>query len=80
MLQGIPTPFEEMSQRWQAVSNTMSDKMCRRFELQTSHFRDERVTSSAKYGMERKFCGGILKMPEWNGIKDFKNGMEYNLP
>ena len=31
-------------------------------------------------GMERKFRCGILKMPEWNGMEDFKNGMEDNLP
>ena len=34
----------------------------------------------AWYGMERKFRYGIWKMPEWNGIEDFKNGMEGNLP
>ena len=31
-------------------------------------------------GMERKFRYGIWKMPEWNGMEDFKNGMENNLP
>ena len=31
-------------------------------------------------GMERKFWYGIWKMPEWNGMEDFKNGMEDNLP
>ena len=31
-------------------------------------------------GMERKFWYGIWKMPEWNGMEDFKNGMEGNLP
>ena len=31
-------------------------------------------------GMERKFRYGIWKMPQWNGMEDFKNGMEYNLP
>ena len=30
--------------------------------------------------MERKFRFGILKMPEWNGMEDFKNGMKDNLP
>ena len=30
--------------------------------------------------MERKFWYGIWKMPEWNGMEDFKNGMEDNLP
>ena len=34
----------------------------------------------AWYGMERKFRYGIWKMPEWNGMEDFKNGMENNLP
>ena len=31
-------------------------------------------------GMDRKFRDGIWKMPEWNGMEDFKNGMEGNLP
>ena len=31
-------------------------------------------------GMERKFRYGIFKMPEWNGMEDFKNGMKDNLP
>ena len=26
------------------------------------------------------FRYGIWKMPEWNGMEDFKNGMEDNLP
>ena len=30
-------------------------------------------------GMERKFRYGIWKMPEWNEMEDFKNGMEGNL-
>ena len=30
--------------------------------------------------MERKFRYGLWKMPGWNGMKDFKNGMEDNLP
>ena len=29
--------------------------------------------------MERKFWYGIWKMPEWNGMEDFKNGMKRNL-
>ena len=36
--------------------------------------------SRAWYGMERNFRYGIWKMPEWNGMEDFKNGMEDNLP
>ena len=30
-------------------------------------------------GIKRKFWYGIWKMPEWNGMEDFKNGMEDNL-
>ena len=30
--------------------------------------------------MEQKFRYGIWKIPEWNGMEDFKNGMEDNLP
>ena len=39
------TPFEEMSQRWRAFGNTVSDLTGLRFEPQTSCFRDERVTA-----------------------------------
>ena len=31
-------------------------------------------------GMEREFRYGIWNMPEWNGMEDFKNEMEDNLP
>ena len=31
-------------------------------------------------GMEWKFRYRMWKMPEWNGMEDFKNGMEDNLP
>ena len=31
-------------------------------------------------GMKRKFWCGIWKMPEWNVMEDFKNGIEDNLP
>ena len=30
--------------------------------------------------MEWKFRCGKWKMPEWNGMEDFKNGVEDNLP
>ena len=29
--------------------------------------------------MEREFRYGTWKMPEWNGMEDFKNGMKSNL-
>ena len=30
--------------------------------------------------MKRKFWYGICKMPEWNKMEDFKNGIKNNLP
>ena len=42
---GNAAPFEEMSQRWRAVGNTVSDLTGLRFEPQTSRSRDERVTA-----------------------------------
>ena len=39
---GNTAPFEEMSQRWRAVGNTVSDLTGPRFEPQTSRSRDER--------------------------------------
>ena len=43
--QGNTDPFEEMSQRWRAVGNTVFDLTGPRFEAQTSRSRDERVTA-----------------------------------
>ena len=40
----------------------------------------ERPESRACYRMERKILYRIGKMPEWNGMEDFKNGMENNFP
>ena len=42
---GNTAPFEEMSQRWRAVGNTVSNLTGPRFEPQTSRSRDERVTA-----------------------------------
>ena len=38
---GNTAPFQEMSQRWRAVGNTVSDLTGPRFEPQTSRSRDE---------------------------------------
>ena len=38
------------------------------------------VWNGMENGMEQKFRYGIWKMPQWNGMEDFKNGMEDNLP
>ena len=42
---GNTAPFEETSQRWRAVGNTVSDLTGPRFEPQTSRSRDKRVTA-----------------------------------
>ena len=42
---GNTAPFKEMSQRWRAVGNTVSDLTGPRFEPQTSRSRDKRVTA-----------------------------------
>ena len=42
---GNTAPFQEMSRLWRAVGNTVSDLTGPRFEPQTSHSRDERVTA-----------------------------------
>ena len=42
---GNTASFEEMSARWRSVGNIVSDLTDRRFELQTSRFKDERVTA-----------------------------------
>ena len=42
---GNTAPFEEMSQRWRAVGNTVSNLTGPRFEPQTSRSRGERVTA-----------------------------------
>ena len=34
------------------------------------------VWNGMENGMERNFRYGIWKMPEWNGMEDFKNGTE----
>ena len=46
--------FEEMSQRWRVVGNTVSDLTGPRFEPQTSRSRDERVTAQPT-GRSAKF-------------------------
>ena len=38
------------------------------------------VWNGMENGMERKFWYGIRKTPEWNGMENFKNEMEGNLP
>ena len=45
---GKTASFEEMSQLWRAIGNTVLDLTGPRFESQTSCSRDERVTARSK--------------------------------
>ena len=51
---GNTAPFEEMSQRGQAVGNNVYDLTGLRFEPQTSRSKDERVTASPTGGIFTK--------------------------
>ena len=42
---GNTASFEKMLQRWRAVGNSVSDLTSLRYEPQTSHSKDERVTA-----------------------------------
>ena len=53
--------FEEMSQRWQAVGNTVSDLTAPRFEPQTSRSRDERATARPTCGNAFVYEAGGLR-------------------
>ena len=56
---GNKAPFEEMSQRWQAVSKIVSNFTGRKFEPQTC-CRDERVTARPTSSVAR---GGARALP-----------------
>ena len=43
-------PFEEMSYRWRAVGNTVSDLIGLKFKFHTSRFRDKHVTARSRDG------------------------------
>ena len=51
--QATQVPFEEILQRWRAVVNTVSNLTGPRFEPQTSHSRDGRVTARFKEDIEQ---------------------------
>ena len=59
-------PFKEMSQRCRAVGKTMRDLSGRRFELQTSRFRNECVTAWPKLSSKqaRRNGGGGAVPPQ----------------
>ena len=44
-------PFKEMSQRWRAVGNTVSDLISPRFEPRTSRSKDECVTARPTFNV-----------------------------
>ena len=51
---GNTASFEEISQRWRAVGNTVFDLIGPRFESQASRSRDERVTARPLGRSKRK--------------------------
>ena len=57
---GSTASFEEMLQRWRAVGNTVSNLVGPRFEPQTFHSRNERVTARPS-GRYTKF--------QWNTVQ-----------
>ena len=56
---GNTAPFEEMSQRWRAVGNTVSDLTSPRFEPLTSRSRDERATAQPSGRYSELYCSKI---------------------
>ena len=71
--------FEEMSQRWRAVGNTVFDLTGPRYEPQTSRSRDERVTARPM-GVEQvtstfKLEPILVRNGRANLIKSLSNNM-----
>ena len=52
--------FKKMSQRWQAVGNTVFDLIDLSFEPQTSRSRDERVTAQPTEQSRKKHTMTII--------------------
>ena len=61
---GNTASFEEMSQRWQAVGNTLFGLTGPRFEPQTSSFREERVTArpSGRFLLQNILANHIISI------------------
>ena len=61
---GNTASFKEMSQRWQAIGNTVLDLTGPRFEPQTSRSRDEGVTARPTgrliYRNYRSVCTNVV--------------------
>ena len=53
--------FEEMSQRWRAINNTVSDLTAPRFEPQTFRSRDECATARPTCGNAIVYAAGGLR-------------------
>ena len=53
---GNTAPFEEMTQRWRAVGNTLFDLTGPRFEPRTSCSRDKPVTAQPSGMFDLPFC------------------------
>ena len=67
-----------LTARFKKISNI---RLVRHLQVVDSiNFSSVVSVARAWCGMERKFRYGIWKMPEWNGMEEFKNGIEDNLP
>ena len=55
LLPGNTASFEEMSQQWRPVGNSVSDLTGPRFEPQTSRSKNERITVRPTVSLERYF-------------------------
>ena len=64
---GNTAPFEEMSQRWRVVGNTVFHLTGPRFEPQTIRSRDERVTARPT---GRFFYCKLFLLAQWNKSHD----------
>ena len=66
---GQHSSFEEMTQRWRAVGNIVSDFTCPRFKPHTSRSTDERVTARPTLNLD--LLGLLISSNiEIVGIKD----------
>ena len=63
--QGNTASFEQMSQWWRTVGNTVFNLIGRRFESQTSRSSDERVTAQPTGWSRLLFLGLIVPLRPW---------------
>ena len=74
--------LREFNAKFRNPLTTNLIKLIEYYEIRKQSISDLTINNQGLVwnGMERKFRNGLWKMPEWNGMEDFKNGMEDNLP